>query len=138
MEPWVIWLSAGILLLILEALTPTIFFLACLGMAALVTAVSTFFLHGAGPWVVFFLSSIFFVLASRPLAERLTKKPRTPSNIESLLGKKARVIEAVDEKAGTGRVVVGGEEWRAISDTRHEAGATVEVREQRGNKLYVV
>ena len=51
------------------------------------------------------------------------------SGIETYVGKQGRITETIDSQAGTGRIKIGGESWRAISDKdiiiEEEALATV-------------
>ena len=60
--------------------------------------------------------------------------------MDALVGKTARVLEAVDPGSDTGRVNVAGEDWRAISATGEPiaTGSTVMVVEVDGAKVVVV
>ena len=60
--------------------------------------------------------------------------------MDGLVGKKARVLEEIDNGAGTGTAVLNGQEWtaRAVRDDLviHK-GEAVTVKEIRGVKLMV-
>jgi membrane protein implicated in regulation of membrane protease activity len=62
------------------------------------------------------------------------------SNIDALVGKEARVLEAVDPSTDSGRVLVAGEDWRAVSATGEPItkGSSVTVVEIDGAKVVVV
>ncbi|WP_187682978.1 NfeD family protein [Nocardia wallacei] len=109
----IVWLVAGILLAAAEMLTGD-FTLLMLGAAALATAgfsglADTSLIVDA---IVFGVSSAALVFLVRPmLLRRFATPPPTPTNVDALPGKTARVLEAVNEH--TGRVKIGGEVWSA-------------------------
>ncbi len=111
----IVWLVAGILLAAAEMLTGD-FTLLMLGGAALVTAG----VSGIGQTslvvdaVVFAVSAIALLLLVRPmLLRRFATPPPTPTNVDALPGKTAKVLEAVNENRG--QVKIGGEVWSARS-----------------------
>ncbi|MEV5646990.1 NfeD family protein [Nocardia sp. NPDC052254] len=111
----IVWLVAGILLAAAEMLTGD-FTLLMLGGAALVTAG----VSGIGQTslvidaVVFAVSAIALLLLVRPmLLRRFATPPPTPTNVDALPGKTAKVLEAVNENSG--QVKIGGEVWSARS-----------------------
>ncbi|WP_280277373.1 NfeD family protein [Nocardia wallacei] len=109
----IVWLVAGILLAAAEMLTGD-FTLLMLGAAALATAgvsglADTSLIVDA---IVFGVSSAALVFLVRPmLLRRFATPPPTPTNVDALPSKTARVLEAVNEH--TGRVKIGGEVWSA-------------------------
>ncbi|MEU6559578.1 NfeD family protein [Nocardia nova] len=109
----IVWLVAGILLAAAEMLTGD-FTLLMLGGAALVTAG----VSGIGQTslvidaVVFAVSAIALLLLVRPmLLRRFATPPPTPTNVDALPGKTAKVLEPVNENSG--QVKIGGEVWSA-------------------------
>ncbi|MFI6865939.1 NfeD family protein [Nocardia sp. NPDC050406] len=131
----IIWLIAGILLAAAEMLTGDLTLL-MLGSAALVTA-GVSGLTGAGlivDAVVFGVTSIALMLLVRPmLLRRYAIPPPTPTGIEALKGKTAKVVTPIDEHGG--RVKLDGQEWSARPfDARdsYEPGETVYVMEIDG------
>jgi membrane protein implicated in regulation of membrane protease activity len=140
-ESWVVWVVAGIALVAIEILTPG-FVVACVGVAALVTAVPAA-LDASLAWqlVTFAAANVAVFAALRPFMMRLMSKsaPAVKTNIEALVGKTAVVTERIDDAAGTGRVKVQGDDWRGICEDGKtiEAGGRVEVLRVEGAKLVV-
>ena len=70
----------------------------------------------------------------------LPNKGTVRTNVDGLVGKKARVLEEIDNGSGSGTAVLNGQEWtaRAVRDDLviHK-GETVIVKEIRGVKLMV-
>jgi membrane protein implicated in regulation of membrane protease activity len=109
------WLIFAILCYLLEILTPSIFFLASIGTAALITFIFSLFVkENFFLWLIFFFASLLLVILTRPLAKRLTKKGVTRVAVDSLIGKKALVVESFNPVDKKGRVKVEGEEWLAF------------------------
>ena len=59
------------------------------------------------------------------------------SNVDALLGKTAYVLEEIDATQDVGRVRIGSEEWRAVSDTMIPAQSEVTVIDIEGATLKV-
>jgi membrane protein implicated in regulation of membrane protease activity len=131
----VLWLIAAVLLGIGELLTPGLFFLGPVALAAVGAAITA----GVGGGIV--LQLIVFIgvsLASlaflRPIARRHVHMPAlTRTGTAALVGKKALVVRRVD--ANGGLVRIGGEEWSArafFEEQTLEPGARVEVAKIEG------
>ena len=73
----------------------------------------------------------------RPLFLRRLSTNAEPSNVDALIGKHGRVVEAI-APGEIGRVKVQNEEWRARSDQAIDAGQPVTVQAVSGNTLEVV
>ena len=99
---------------------------------------------GAPIWlqiVLFFAVSLLLLFSTRPIAVKYFNKNRTKTNVDSLIGKQAIVITAIDNLKAAGQVAVGGQEWSARgpeSDSRIESGAVVRIIAINGVKLIVV
>ncbi len=124
MEPWHYWLIAGIVLCILEIFT-TDFLLLGLGLAAVGSSIASYY-EASMPWQVgiFAIVAVIFVFTIRPIAKRQfykTSDPRT-SNVDAMKGKRGVVVDAIPENGQPGRVKLGGEEWRAVT----EDGVTID------------
>ncbi|GAB4585899.1 NfeD family protein [Nocardia sp. IFM 10818] len=126
----IIWLVAGILLAAAEMLVGDLTLL-MLGSAALVTA-GWSGLTGTGVVVdaiVFGITAAALILLVRPvLLRRYATPPPTPTNVDALQGKTAKVLETVDENGG--RVKLDGEVWSARpfdSSESYSEGTTVYV-----------
>jgi membrane protein implicated in regulation of membrane protease activity len=126
----VLWLIAAVLLAIGELLTPGLFFLGPVALAAVGAAVAA----GIGGGVI--LQLIVFIAVSagslaflRPIARRHIRMPAlTRTGTAALVGAKAVVLQRVDVNGG--RVKIGGEEWSArafFEEQTLEPGARVEV-----------
>jgi membrane protein implicated in regulation of membrane protease activity len=131
----VLWLIAAVLLAIGELLTPGLFFLGPVALAAVGAAITA----GIGGGIV--LQLIVFIAVSlaslaflRPVARRHLHMPAlTRTGTAALVGTKAVVLQRVD--ANGGLVRIGGEEWSArafFEEQRLEPGARVEVAKIEG------
>ena len=90
---------------------------------------------------VFAAVSFLLLLLTRPLALQYVNRHVKKTNAESLVGKRAKITEVVDNEAGTGAAVVNGQEWTARSkreDEILEEGELARVVEVTGVKLIVV
>jgi membrane protein implicated in regulation of membrane protease activity len=135
MPGWVIWAIVAVGLAVGEILTPGLFILGPVALAA-VAALAVAAL-GAGAvlqLIVFIAGSLASLAFLRPLARAHLHLPaalRTGS--AALVGAKATVLKRVD--ASGGLVKIGGEEWSARSymdGQVFEPGARVEVAEIKG------
>ncbi|MFT5467544.1 MAG: hypothetical protein ACI8UO_002649 [Verrucomicrobiales bacterium] len=130
-EAWHIWIIIGILLITIEIFVAD-FFLALIGVAALVTSFVAAAEAGM-EWQLacFTLISFILLLTVRPLVKRLfyAGSDKHTSNVDALSGRTAIVVEPIPNSHEPGRVRLGSEEWRAIShdDSRIEEGSKVEV-----------
>jgi membrane protein implicated in regulation of membrane protease activity len=133
--PWLAWSIAAVLLAIGEILTPGLFFLGPVALAAVAGAISSLF--GAPlllQLIIFALASFASLALLRPIARRHLSMPhaiRTGS--AALVGAPAIVLKRVD--ANGGLVRIGGEEWSAkafMPDQVLEPGMRVEVAEISG------
>lgn len=138
--PTLWWLVLAVVLLVIEMVTPGLFFFACLAAGALAAALAAWL--GAGPvstWIVFLASSTLLVLVVAPLARRWTRRiPPSPVGLSALAGQRARVVQPLDPASGEGQVRLDtGALWRAMSDTPIPAESWVEVVEVAGTRLRV-
>jgi membrane protein implicated in regulation of membrane protease activity len=120
----VVWLVAGIALLVAEMFTLTVV-LGLLGVAALVTALVAFVGIGAiGQGVAFAgASAALLVFARRPVQRMLSSgDDGRHTDARALTGSTAVVVERVSEVSG--QVRLNGELWRARP---YAGGAPVEV-----------
>jgi membrane protein implicated in regulation of membrane protease activity len=127
---WVIWAIAAVLLSVGEILTPGMFFLGPVALAAVAAGVVA--LLGVGvafQLLAFIIGSIATVAFLRPIAKRHLHMPAAlRTGTAALEGTKAVVLQRVDINGG--RVRIGGEEWSArayMEDQVLEPGTRVEV-----------
>jgi membrane protein implicated in regulation of membrane protease activity len=118
MQPWHLWTIAGLLLIILEMLTPAFFF-ASFGLAALITA--PFAAHGMGTSAqlgLFAAVSALCMAAVRPFFVKIVYRGRIPEvNAHALVGQSGSVVDPIGPGGDHGRIKVGSEEWRALSES---------------------
>ncbi len=135
MAAWLAWALLAAVLTIGEVMTPGLFYLGPVALAAIAAAVVS---GVGGGWIVsilvFAAGSVASLGVLRPIAVRHL---RTPSALRTgtaaLLGADAVVLERVD--ATDGRVKLGGEVWSARAfdpEQILEPGATVRVAEIQG------
>ena len=100
----VIWLVILAIMILIEAVTmglTTVWF----ALGALGAAVVTGF--GGGFWLqftVFVILSFLSMIVFRPIAMRFFNPVKEKTNIDEIIGKKAVVIESIDNLQGTGKV----------------------------------
>jgi len=131
MQSWHLWTITGLLLLIFEMVLPAFFF-ASFGIAALLTALAAS--TGMSPNAqlgTFAAASALCIAAVRPFFVKFVYRhsDSAPVNTHALIGQSAKVVDAIGTGGDPGRVKVGSEEWRAISETGHAMapGTRVEI-----------
>lgn len=137
-ELWQIWIMAAMVFFIVELATPG-FFTAAIGVGCLAAALA----HRMGWGIemqITALSTVTIVvfLTLRPLfLKYLYSDTGIATNTEALIGKEGYVLEKIDPIAHSGRIIVGGEDWRAasIDDGIIEERASVEVVSIDGTRL---
>ena len=121
---WVLWLLAAIALAVGEVLTPGMFFLGPVALAA----------GAALSLIVFIAGSLASLAVLRPIARRHVRLPAlSRTGTDALVGRKAIVTRRIDVHGG--RVRIGGEEWTArpyLDGQVIEEGATVDVIQIEG------
>lgn len=138
MQP-LIWLGFLALLLVIEAITAgltTIWFAG----GALVAAIACYVGANLTVQILLFLCvSLVLLIFTRPLAMKYFNKETTQTNANSLIGKKAVVIQDIDNLAQTGQVRINDIEWtaRSADDEKIGKGTVVTIQEIRGVKLIV-
>ncbi len=135
MPSWLLWVLLALALAVGEILTPGLFFL---GPVALAAGAAAIVAAAGGGWVVslivFGLGSIASLLVLRPIARsHIRQPPQMRTGTAALVGARAVVVDRVDVNGG--RVKIGGEVWsaRALDEsTVIEPGARVQVAEIEG------
>jgi len=127
---WLLWAIAAVLLAVGEILTPGLFFLGPVAVAAVIACLLALLGLGAAVQIIgFIVASVASIAVLRPLARsHLHVPPLLRTGTAALVGSKALVLERVDINGG--RVRIGGEEWSArayLEDQVLEAGERVEV-----------
>ena len=136
----IIWLGIMIVLLMIEVAT--------LGLTTLwfaggsLVAFFAALLHAPVfvQVLLFLLVSIVLLYFTRPIAVRYLNKSRVKTNVETIIGKEAVVIQDINNLHAQGQVVVGGMEWTARTSTNEETiekDTVVIVEKVDGVKLIV-
>lgn len=141
MPAWVIWAVVAVALAVGELLTPGLFFLGPVALAAVAAAVVG--AAGAGAviqLIVFIGGSVASLAVLRPIARSHLHMPAlVRTGTAALEGGRGVVLQRVD--ANGGRVRIGGEEWSArsyLEDQVIEAGMRVEVIKIEGATALVM
>lgn len=139
MEP-MMWLAVLAVLLLIEAITAgltTIWFAG----GALVAAIAAYCGAGVGlQFCLFVAVSLVLLIFTRPIAVKYMNPDLEKTNADSLIGKKAVVIEEIDNLAQTGHVRIRDIEWMARTSSDHvkiPENTVVEIEEIHGVKLIV-
>ena len=132
-----IWLAAAVIFLIIELMTPSLFFI-CFVVGAVAAGSYSYFSPDSHYWQIgiFLIVSLALLPPSRILARRHLKNSAQKSNVDALIGKTGRVTKAIDPDDG-GQVQVGGEIWIAGANQAIETGARIKVVSVSGTRLHV-
>jgi len=131
MEIYQLWLTAAIILVIVEICTASfgsICFAIGAGFSALVAG-----LGGGVVWqiLVFFAVSLLTFIFLRPVVIRWLegKSKEVKTNADALIGRKGIVSERIDASQHLGRVAIDGDDWKAVSidGSFIEKGTSVEI-----------
>lgn len=113
---WIVWATVGLILLIVEMVTPTLFF-AGMGIGAFLASVAAY--YGANLYwqiIIFAIFSIIFTVYIKPIFKNsLLKLPKNDTNMYAYEGEKAKVLITINNEENTGRIRVFDEEWNAKS-----------------------
>ena len=137
---WQIWLIAAGVFLILEMFTMG-FLVFWLGIGSLLAMLVSFIAPSSIilQTAVFVLSSGILIFATKPFVKKFTEKDTTKTNVFSLVGKKAIVIEDIDWVTGSGQIKLNGEVWSAKTkeQVNISKGTEVEIESIEGVKAFV-
>ena len=135
----VIWLVLLILFVAVEAGTVMLVsvWFAIGALAALICS-----LLGGEVWlqaVLFFAVSGLSLWALWPLRKKLITSKITKTNIDALVGTTGKVLVAIDNENGTGRVRLGGMDWAARSSDGSviEEQTLIRVEKIEGVKVFI-
>jgi len=90
--------------------------------------------------IVFLVVSVVLFIWTRPLLMKYFNKDREKTNVDSVIGKSAIVLNAIDNVHSAGTVELDGMEWTARAskdDDVYQVGEVVRVLEVQGVKLIV-
>ena len=133
MDP-LLWLVILAIFLIIEAVTVglvTVWFAGGALLAAIASAAGADIIV---QWILFLIVSLILLIFTRPLAVRYMKRGVTRTNVNSLIGKKAVVIQKIDNLSQMGQVRINDIEWMARTESEK---SVVEIEAVQGVKLIV-
>jgi membrane protein implicated in regulation of membrane protease activity len=137
---WWIWLAGGLVLMVIELVTPSGFFVMFFGLGALTVGILTR-LGLSGPawveWLLFIATSGAYLLLFRDRVQQRLRPPES-DRVDSLVGELATPRERI--LPGTvGRVELRGTLWSARNDSplSIEPGARCRVIRVDGLLLFV-
>lgn len=135
-----LWVVVMVVFLVVEAVT--------VGLASIWFAVGALFamfsaMVGAPVWLqilVFLAVSALTLYFTRPLVKKYVNGKVQPTNADMIIGKECRVVETIDNIAGTGAVYVDGKTWsaRCSKDEVIPEGELVKALRIDGVKLIVL
>jgi len=132
------WIILFVVCVLLEIIT-TGFFLLSIGIGSAAAMVANYMNFDPMTQIlVFVIVTIICLIASRPLAKKLTQgSPKKKAAADRLLKKEGTVTEHIDIE-NSGMVNIAGESWRAIADENISVGEKIIVEEIKGVRLKVI
>ena len=134
---WIVVMVACIIIEILTVSLTTTWFA--------IGALAAFLFYSLGAdiviqFIVFFVVSIVLLIFTRPIFTKYLKVGKIRTNVESLIGEKAKVVSKINNLNNDGTVKVRGQIWSARSendDEEFEADTIVYIKNVVGVKLIV-
>jgi membrane protein implicated in regulation of membrane protease activity len=132
---WLLWVLIAVALAVGEVLTPGLFFLGPVALAAGAAAAASLLGAGTlGSLIVFIVCSVASLGILRPIARSHLRLPAlSRTGTDAMIGRKGIVTKQVD--CNGGRVRIGGEEWSArayLDDQVLPEGRTVDIIQIEG------
>lgn len=134
------WLAAFVILIGIEAATMALTTIWFAGGAVLAFFAAVLGCSIHVQLAVFLIVSFLLLILTRPLAMRFVNRETVKTNVDGLIGRKAKVIAKIDNNEPSGAAVVNGQEWTARSAddaVTIPVGTHVVIKEVRGVKLIV-
>lgn len=135
----ILWLLMIVVFGILEAATVQFVCIWFAGGALCAFLAALFGANEAWQSIIFVLASAILLIFTRPIVRKLTKNVGTPTNADSLIGKKAIITKEPDSFGEGGEAKIGGNFW-SVKIAEGEAPAkddVVTVEKIEGVKLVV-
>lgn len=134
------WLVAFVILIGIEAATMALTTIWFAGGAVFAFFAAVLGFSIQTQLVVFLIVSFILLLFTRPLAMRFVNRETVKTNVDGLIGRRAKVIKKIDNNEPSGAAVIDGQEWTARSADEAvtiPVGTHVVIKEVRGVKLIV-
>ena len=136
---WWTWISLGIIILLLEAMTPGGFYMLFIGIAGIITGACAPLINTLWIEIVIFavLSAVLIGFVRKPLVKRL-RKDTPKADIPEFIGETGRALETIAAGA-EGSVELRGSVWKARNDGDRELpkDASCSIKARDGLKLKV-
>lgn len=134
------WMVLMVVFLVIEGACP--FHLICIWFAAGALVAGLAAMLNWALWVqvvLFLVVSCGLLTATFPLVKKVLKPKIVKTNVDSVIGSRGYVTEAIDNMSATGQVKLGGMYWTARSETGVDipVGKLVEVKRIEGVKAFV-
>ena len=120
MSEWICWIIIFAVLLVIEIFTMGLTTIWFAGGALIAALVSSLGVSLPLQVVIFVVSSVVLLILTRPLALKFLNQKVEKTNTERLIGMDTVVLEKIDILHGTGKVVVNGIEWSAMSKNKDD------------------
>ena len=113
---WHWWMYIAVLFFIIEVFTPG-FIVACLGLGSVVAAITAYMGYNIdAQFISFSVSTLISLFLIRPLLyKKGEKQDKIKTNTEALIGRVGSVSETIDNSSKSGRVLIDGDQWKALS-----------------------
>lgn len=127
-----IWLTITIIALVAEGCTAglTTIWFAIGGAVSFILAL--FNVNTYVQIAAFFIVSVLLLILTRPLVAKTLVKKTEKTNADSIIGKKAIVIEDINELKATGQIKVSGSVWSAKAEEIIQKDETVIIEAIKG------
>ena len=109
------WLAAAVVLAVVEAVTASLVTIWFAGGAVLAMVCAWLGIGYVGQLTVFVIGSLLLLMLTRPFAKRVLHRDGQPTNADRIIGQQGIVTEQIDQTKGTGRIMVLGQSWAAVS-----------------------
>lgn len=140
LSDWHYWFAFAIVLMVLEVFVPG-FVLGCIAIGALGGMVASWVTDSMEiQLITASAATVIAFIFIRPFALKKLFRPDTlKTNVDSLVGRRARVSQSFDKDLLKGRVAIDGDDWMAYSKTDGELkeGAVVIIEQVDSNTLIV-
>lgn len=139
MSVWIIWIVAGVFLMLAEMFTSS-FFVFLIGLSCILAGLTAVFTDSVPVQLsVFIISTLLLLIFIRPFCMKYFSKTTKISNINALIGKEFVVTTAINNHDDKGYIKSGGDYWRArtVDDSTVEEGKTVIAERIEGATIFV-
>lgn len=139
MGTWQFWLIVAVIFLIIEASTSALvsiwFTAGALFSSLIATVIDSFFVQ----FLAFIVFSGILLAFSKTFYDKKIKKVQKDEILEKFLEKRATVVEDIPSNYETGKILVNGVTWKAISMTGEKInkGSIVVIKQINGLTLGV-